>query len=619
MPSESESLERRLAAILSADVVNYSRLMSQDDEATVRNLQRHRKRIERVVDTFRGRVVDATGDNVLCEFPSAVGAVRCALEIQSGIALENSDLPPDRRMDFRIGIHLGDVLVDQSRLYGDGVNIAARLEPLAKAGGICVSDLVFQQVRRRLEFLATDLGNIDLKNIDGPIRAYEIETGANAGRTPVPIVAAKRELSPPPGASLAVLPFVNLSGDTTQEHFCDGLTLNILTQLSALPGLFVIGADAMFTYKSTGVRPRDVARELGVGHVLHGTVRKSGERVRVTAQLVEGSTGRQVWAEQYDRKVDDMFDVEDDIAERVVTILDATLVSGECAITMRKHLRNPRAINLLYRGVELMRRFTQQDIAEARALFEEVIGLEPDSPFGYVEAAWTRYFEVERGWCRDPDDVIATMSELAERAIELGDVSGYPNLMLGHVHLMKRDHANALRISGKALHERPSCQGAFSLRANILNYCGRSLEAIPLAKQAIRLSPVAEPWFPEVLSAAYFLSGNFDDAIGACNDALALAPDSINARLILAASFIESGQLSLATATAAEILEIDPTFTLARFEKSQPYKDPSVLRAFLHSLERSGLPMASAAGGSRSRLARPFSASRRRVRPRPRR
>lgn len=613
----AEPSERRLAAILSADVVGYSRLMSQDDEATAREIQNHRKRIERIVDTFRGRVVDATGDNLLAEFPSAIGAVRCALETQAAIATENSKLPTDRRMNFRMGVHLGDVLVEESRLYGDGVSIAARLEPHAPAGGICISDLVYQQVRRRLDLAITDLGEIDLKNIDEPVRAYKLEVGEGADQKPAS-VASPRNLSPPEGTSLAVLPFINMSGDTTQEHFNDGLTLNILTQLSALPGLFLIGADSMFTYKSTGVRPKDVARELGVRHILQGSVRSSGERMRVTAQLIEGLTGRQVWAEQYDRKIEDMFDVEDDIAAQVVTSLDATLLSGECAITMRKHLHNPRAIGLLYRGAELMRRFTREDVAEARALFEEVIRLEPDSPFGYVDAAWTLYFSVERSWSDDSVGDLNRMSELANRALELGDVSGYSNLMLGHVYLMKRDFEFALKLSETALRARPSCQGAFSLRANILNYCGEPIQAIPLAEKAIRLSPVAEPWFPEVLATSYYLSGNFEDAIAAGNQALALAPDSVTARVILCASFAESGRLVVAKEAVREILSLDPGFTLARFADSQPYQDPSVLSRLIESLQQAGLREIDKRQLV-SEFAQPYSAPRRRIAPRPRR
>lgn len=614
----SDSLERRLAAILSADAVGYSRLMSQDDEATVRDIQAHRKRIEQLVGTFRGRVVDAPGDNLLAEFPSAAGAVRCALEIQAAMAIENEKLASDRRMHFRIGIHLGDVVVEESRIYGDGVNIAARLEPLAEPGGICVSDLVYQQVRRRLELTTTDLGEKELRNIEGTVRAYHIWVGSKSSGRPTPRTATKVALPLPDKPSLAVLPFVNMSGDTTQEHFNDGLTFDIMTELSRLAGLFLIGEDSMFTYKSTGAKPREVARELGVKHVLQGTVRKVGNRVRVTAQLIEGSTGRPVWAERYDRTVGDMFDVEDDIAEQVVTALDVTLVGGEAARTIRKLLRNPQAIGLLYRGQELMRRFTREDIAEARTLFEEMIQLEPESPFGYTEAAWTLYFEVERGWSDAPLKSMERMSNLSLRALELGDVSGYSNLMLAHVHLMRRNYEEALTLSDRALQDRPSCQGAFSLRANILNYCGRPREAIPLAMQAIRLSPVAQPWFPEVLATADYLSGNFEDAIVAANQALGLAPDSIDARLLLIASLVETGRLDVAKETGREILSIDPSFTLNRFSDSQPYQDDVVLKRLIDSVRRAGLREGEVSK-SVTEFAQPHSASRRRVAPRPRR
>jgi len=614
---DDESLERRLAAILSADAVGYSRLMNVDDESTVRTLQAHRRRIERLIGAFRGRVVDTPGDNLLAEFPSAIGAVRCALDVQRAVGEANAELDAERRMPFRIGIHLGDVLVEGERIYGDGVNVAARLEALARPGGICLSDVVYQQVCRRLELAATDLGDQELKNIEGVVRAFELGGQADE-HEPVRLRAsAPRKLSPPEEPSLAVLPFTNLNGDPKQDYFSDGLTMDIMAELVRIPGLFLIGQDSMFTYKSTATRPREVAGEVGVRHVLEGTVRKDEKRVRVTARLVEAASGRHIWAERYDGALEDVFAVQDEITDRVVTELDVALVHGEDARVLRQELRNPQALALIYRGTELVHRFTRDDMREARRHFSEVMRIEPECPYGYADAAWTHYFDVERGWSGSPAESLEQMSSLAHRALELQDVSGFSHLMLGHMHLMNRDHDEALALSDLSLEQRPNCQSAWGLKANILNYAAQPEEAIPLAEKSLRLSPVARPFVPEVLAAALYLSGRFDDAIDTANETLSLAPDSVNVRVILCASLAASGREPAAYQAARDIVGVDPRFSVSRFAASQPYREPAVLQRICDALVRAGLPLGTSA--AQPSLAQPYSESRRRVAPRPRR
>ena len=618
----SEPLDRRLAAVLSADAVGYSRLMNDDDEATVLTLRAHRSKIERLIDTFRGRVVDTPGDNLLAEFPSAIGSVRCALEIQRTLALENQTLADDRRMLFRIGIHLGDLVVEGKRIHGDGVNVAARLEGLAAPGGICLSDAVYQQVRRRLELPADDLGEQQLKNIEGAVRVYQIEMEpGSAKRAPArAIAAASVARTPPDKPSLAVLPFANLNGDPTQEHFSDGLTIDIMAELVRIPGLFLIGQDSMFTYKDTAARPREVARELGVRHVLEGAVRRDEKRVRVTVRLVDGASGRHVWAERYDRDLEDVFAVQDEITDRVVTELDVALVGGEDARSVRQHLRTPQALGIFYQGLELLHRFTREDMGRARCLLEEVMRLEPESPLPYAETAWTHYFDVERGWSQEPAESLARMAELSHQALERRDVSGFAHLMLGHMHLMKREHDKALALSNEALEQRPSCQGAWGLKANILNFCGRPEEATPLAERSLRLSPVAQTFFPEVLATAHYLCGRLEEAIATAHGALALAPDNVDARVVLAAAFVETGRLEAAQQAAQEILSIDPRLTLARFAASRPHRDPAVLKRIVESLRSAGLPHGDdSASADVIELAQPQAAARRRIAPRPRR
>ena len=617
----SDSLERRLAAVLSADAVGYSRLMGDDDEATVLTLRAHRSKIERLIDTFRGRVVDIPGDNLLAEFRSAIGSVRCALEIQHTLAAENEKLADDRRMPFRIGIHLGDLVVEGPRIYGDGVNVAARLEGLAAPGAVCMSDAVYQQVRRRLKLPVADLGEHQLKNIEGAVRVYQIETetGSTEQRPARGIDARSVARTPPDKASLAILPFANLNGDPTQAYFSDGLTIDIMAELVRIPDLFLIGQDSMFTYKDTAAKPREVARELGVRHVLEGAVRRDEKRVRVTVRLVEASSGRHIWAERYDRALEDIFAVQDEITDQIVTELDVALVGGEGARTLRQHLRTPQALGVFYQGSELMHRFTREDMQRARALFEEVIRMEPESPAPYAETAWTHYFDVERGWSEAPAESLDRMAELSHQSLKRGDISGFAQLMLGHMHLMKHEHDEALARSDQALEQRPSCQAAWGLKANILNFCGMPEEAIPLAKQSLRLSPVAQTFFPEVLATAHYLCGHLEEAIAAADDALALAPDSVDARVVLAASLVETGRPEAAQQAALEIKSIDPRLTLARFAASRPYRDPSVLKRLLDSLRGAGLPDSDdSVGADVIKLAQPQAAARRRVAPRPR-
>jgi TolB-like protein/Tfp pilus assembly protein PilF len=615
----ADPIERRLAALLSADAVGYSRLMSEDDESTVRTLGTHRRGIERRIDDFRGRVVDAPGDNLLAEFPSVLGAVRCAVEIQRELAGRNEKVEPERRMAFRIGIHLGDVIVEGPRIYGSGVNIAARLEGLAEPGGICVSDFVYQQVRGKVDLPVADLGEQELKNIDEPVRAYRMTLAdsqdASGPEPPRKLESAGLPLSGKP--SLAVLPFSNTSGDESQEYFSDGIYDDILTELTRIPGLLVIGHDSMHTYRKTGATPARVARDLDVRHVLEGSIRREERRIRITARLVEGTTGRVVWSERFDRGLEDVFAVQDEIVQEVATALDVALVGGGNAFTIRKHLRNPKALGLLYRGSDLMDRFNREDMREAREIFEEVIRMEPESPIAYTNVAWTHYYEVQRGWSPDPEASLRAMAERVQRALELGDVSGFGSLMLSHMHLIKREHDEAMAMSERALAERPSCQGAYCMRANVLNYSGSPEEAVSNAKQAIRLSPVAPPFYPEVLANAYYLSGRLEEAIEAIHSTLKLAPDSLDARLLLAASLVETDRMDAARQAVAAVLALEPGLTLASFERSQPYRDADVLARLLHSLRRAGIPEGERAE-SVSEIAPPMTPSRRRVAPRPR-
>src|SRR5712691_2392645 len=422
------SMERKLTAILSADVKGYSRLMGADEVATIRTLTVYREVMGALIQQHRGRVVDAPGDNLLAEFASVVDAVQCAVRTQQELKTRNVDLPPDRRMEFRIGINLGDVIVEGERIYGDGVNIAARLEGLAEAGGLCISGTVYDQVKTKLSLDYEELGAQVVKNIAEPVRVYRVHLeprpAAPAVRQPKRLMATSwRKLAlaalglvlilgggvtvwhltfrrPAPAGglpseraaalplpekpSIAVLPFVNMSGDPEQEYFSDGMTEDLITDLSKLSGLFVIARNSVFTYKGKAVKPEQVSRELGVRYVLEGSVRKAGDRVRITAQLVEATTGYHRWADRYDRDLKDIFAVQEEISRKIVAALAVQLTPGEQARLGRKYTENLEAYDAYLRGREYLTRYTQETNGQARQMFEKAIALDPTFALAYA-------------------------------------------------------------------------------------------------------------------------------------------------------------------------------------------------------------------------------------------
>jgi adenylate cyclase len=369
-----DSIKHRLAALLSADVVGYSRLMAQDEVATIRTLSAYRDKITTIVRENEGRVVDFVGDNMLAEFHSALDAVDCAMNIQRALFLLNTKLDVSRRMNFRIGINLGDILIDGEVIYGDGINVAARLEGLAESGGICISESVFTQVHNKLELGFVDMGTKTLKNIPDPVRVYRVVAQEAEIPSPMAETTSQQQARMPLPAkpSLAVLPFVNLSADSKQDYFSDGLTMDIMTALVRIPGLFLISEISMFSYKSQVPSVRELGDQLGVSHVLDGGVRKAGDRVRITARLIETSSGRQVWAERFDRSIDDIFAVQDEITEKIVAAMDIKLVTGEVGRNIRETLRNPEALESYYHGRRYQRSpaaVRRNDAVGARGFF----------------------------------------------------------------------------------------------------------------------------------------------------------------------------------------------------------------------------------------------------------
>jgi adenylate cyclase len=587
-------LTHRLAALLSADVAGYSRLMADDEVATIRALTAYQAEIEALVRSHDGRVVNFVGDNMLAEFTSTLAAVDCALTIQTTLAGLNSKLAENRRMFFRIGINLGDIAVDGDLIFGDGVNIAARLEALAEPGGICISDVVYAQIFNKFDFKCQDLGKQTLKNIPKSVGVYRIlKQDADPPVPPPTRSSDKGSLMPPSQKpSLAVLPFVNLSTDPQQDHFSDGLTLDIMTALVKIPELFLISDTSMFSYKTKPVTIQELGRELGVNHVLEGGVRKAGNRVRITARLIETASVRQVWAENYDRQLDDLFAVQDEIAHEIVTAMDIKLVSGESARTVRQSLRNPAALEKYYRGWQALFSPSLEGVNEARQMFEETILLEPESSLGYTLAAWAHWWSVFRGLSDNVPFSLQRATELAQQALDLDDVTGLPHLMLAQIYLLKRDHSRALAEAELAVLSRPSCDGSYAAKAYILNYLGRPAEAIGLAQYAMRLTPVYPPFYPAVLASAYYGCGRYEEAIAAAEKVLQSDERNLDALLVLAGANAALDRSDEALKACREVLRVDPDFTLEKYAATQPYQDPRALEQVIEMLQKAGFSKA---------------------------
>ena len=517
-PTVTSGMTRRLAAILSADVAEYSRLMGEDEEATIRTVTAYRDVMAALVRQHRGRVVDAPGDNLLAEFASVLDAVQCAIAIQRELHARNTALPPPRRMQFRLGLNLGDVIPDGERIYGDGVNIAARLEGLAEPGGICISGTVYDQVATKLPLMYKFLGQQTVKNIARPVRAYRVQAASGpadlkgrlrnrCGARLSPKVAVwvvglllvlgggvaswrlfvhPSLLTPLPAKpSIAVLPFVNMSGDPEQEYVSDGMTEDLMTELSTLSGLFVIARSSVFTYKGKAVKPEQVGRELGVRYLLEGSVRKAHTRLRITAQLVDTTTGYHLWAQNYDRDFHDIFAVQQEIARRITRALAVRLTMQEDKHMGRPYTSSPVAWEYFMRGAELNRRFTPKDNADARALFEKAIDLDPEFARAYANLAATHRQDSNGRSSQDPDSSEDLAYRMASKAVELArrELEPKPSLpsaleQMGWVLLYRGQHHEASQAAEEAVQRNPNYADGYALWAHVLIYLGKPEEAL---------------------------------------------------------------------------------------------------------------------------------------------
>ena len=412
-----EGFKRKLAAILSADVEGYSRLVAEDETATIHTLTSYKEALAVLIKQYRGRVVDAPGDNLLAEFISVVDAVQCAVKIQYELAERNKELPKDRKMVVRIGVNLGDVVEENDRIYGDGVNIAARLESISEGGGVCISRAPYDQVKDKLPYEYSYEGEQIGKNIKEPLRVYKvvIDSDTKGGE-----VSDSDPLKLPDKPSIAVLPFDNLSGDPNQEYLVDGITEQIITGLSMMPYIFVIARNSSFTYKGQPVKVQQVAQEMGVQYVLEGSVQQSGNRIRVTAQLIDALSGKHVWSERYDRMLEDIFAVQDEIMMSIMQAMEVSL-AGIGAFENQPISKSVEAYLKLLKGLELVFRWTKDDNLMARKLYQEAIDIDPEYGSAYAQVGWTYVWGAFRGWSDDPDGALVKAGELGKKAISLGN------------------------------------------------------------------------------------------------------------------------------------------------------------------------------------------------------
>jgi adenylate cyclase len=585
-----DDLKQRLAAILAADVAGYSRLMAADERATVAELDAARSVFKSQIEFNKGRVIDMAGDSVLAAFETAIGAVSAALAVQQELDVSSNAVPEDRRMRFRIGVHLGDVIEKaDGTVYGDGVNIAARLEGLAEAGGITVSESIRTAVRGKVGARFEDQGEQKVKNIPEPVRAYRVKVeGGSASKPSSSVGGIERLLSGKP--SIAVLPFTNMSGDPEQEYFSDGITEDIITDLSKLSGLLVIARNSTFTYKGRAVDVRQVGRELGVSHVLEGSVRRAGGRVRITSQLLDSATGHHAWAERYDRNLEDIFAVQDEITREIVAALDVKLLRGEQATVWRQSLRRPEALDAYYRGLDLVNRMTREANDQAVHCFEQVIRLEPDSPLGYLGTAWTHLSASRYGWSDSAPESLNRAAKLARKALDLDELCADAHALLGYYHLLAQAHDQAIAAGERSVALNPNHADNAANLACSYAVSGRPAEAIAQMQRAIRLSPIYPAWYLNILGFGHYQCGQYDEAEKVLTLALQREPSYADCRLILAGVHHARGRVDEARREAQEVMRHSPNFRLRDFEaRLAIVKDRAMLARFLDMLRQLGL------------------------------
>jgi adenylate cyclase len=599
--------------------------MEEDEAATVETLKAYRMVMTSLIQQYHGRVVDSPGDNLLAEFISVVEAVDCSVKIQRELKAKNAGLSENRQMEFRLGINLGDVIEDGERIYGDGINIAARIEGLAEGGGICISRTAYDSVKNKLSLGYEYLGEHTVKNISEPVRVYRVLTEPEAAGK---VLGEKRPrrwrwaaiavavllvlgglaiwnfyLRPPPiepasvermafplpdKPSIAVLPFVNVSEDPKQEYFSDGLTEEIITALSKVPKLFIIARNSTFSYKGKSVKVNQVAEELGVRYVLEGSVRKAGDRVRITAQLIDALSGHHLWAERYEKDLKDIFALQDEITMKIITELQAKLTEGEQARVLGKGTSNLEAyLNVLQAG-KYINGTNKEDNVRARQVAEQAIALDPGYAEAYVTLGWTHFFDVVYRSSKSPKQSLARASQLARKALAIDQSRGGAHAILGYIYLRKREHEKAIAEMEQALALVPNSARNHMHLGRALTFAGRLEEAIPLLEKVLRLDPMPGAIELYSLGHAYIMTGRYDEAIATCKKAIKIEPKSQLARAYMLFAYSLSGREQEARTEAEELLRINPKSCIPR--RPGFYKNQADIERFTNALRKAGLP-----------------------------
>ena len=576
--------KRKLTAILSADVVGYSRLMEANEEATIRTLNTCRNVMTTLIEQHNGRVVDATGDNLLAEFTSAVDAVSCSVAIQQELAEHNAALADDRKMAFRIGVNVGDVVADGERIYGDGVNIAARVESLAEAGGVCISGKAYDHVENKLAYEFEYLGEQKVKNISKPVRLYRVRAKSDDDSPDT-----ETKLETPDKPSIAVLPFDNMSADPDQEFFSDGLTEQIITGISKIPSILVIARNSTFTYKGKAVKVQQVAQELGVQYVLEGSVQRSGNRVRINAQLIDALTGHHMWAESYDRILEDIFAIQDDITIKLMEALPARIIPGGQHHHYEGQTASVSAAIKLFQGMERFYRMTAGDNFDARKCFEEAIAIDPNYSLAYAMLAYAHLNDILQAWSKSVLESFEQAEKAALKALTLDESLDLPHVVLSQIYLFGRQHDKATEYGEKAVALNPNNPLSHVMLGLVFYFTGRSKEASPLLDKAFRLNPVAPFYYYHFLGHTHLSLENYTEAMKAYQQAINLNSDFIFPHLCMAICYIATGHDDKARQAMAEVLKLDPTYSLDRFTLASPHQDPAVTEKLKASLRKAGL------------------------------
>jgi len=622
--------QRKLSAILSADVKGYSLLMADDETATIKTLTAYRDLISSLTRKHQGRVVDSPGDNILVQFGSVVDAVRCAVEIQEELKSRNAELPENRRMDFRIGVHLGDIIQEGTRIYGDGVNIAARIEGLAEPGGISISQNVHDQVVNKLRLGYKYQGEHKVKNISKPVSVYRVLIGADMPRDVLPgkngkhlkrwiwaavvvvvlllaasaaifwnyyYLPAPMDIDPkgkmtfdlPEGPSIAVLPFNNLSGDPNQDYFSDGITENIISALSQNSELLVIARNSTFVYKGKSIDVRQVGHELGAKYVLEGSIQKTGDRFRITAQLIDSQTGNHLWSERYDHELKDIFALQDGITINIMKALGVELGQGEQFQSQVGQIDNLEVFLKLLDARKHFFRFNQVENGLARQKIEEVIEKDPGIPVAYLLLGSTHIIDLWLGTSGNQIISFGKATEAARKALALNEKDPNVHILMGHLFMMRKEHEKAILEMKRAIALNPSSADAYNFVGYFLYLSDRPVEGIRFIKKSIRLNPFPPAFYLHHLGHAYRLAGQYDEAIEAYKRSAKIEPDNVFAYIGLAATYSLMGRIREAHEAGLEVLRIHPEFSLKEFAKVAPLKNQDQLKLLIEALRKARL------------------------------